>query len=91
LSNLDKLWTPKKLRQVKIRPGTSPESFTWKCPNCVNINEILKTDIGDNKSYSCWNCYFTFTIGTLSDEIRHYIEDIKGEGNYKYQPRIKIK
>jgi phage FluMu protein Com len=91
MTNLSKIWTPRKLRKVKIKPGTSPESFTWKCPRCVNVNEMFKTDIGDNKSYSCWSCLYTFTIGNIPDDIRYYIEDIHGEGDYKYQPRIKIR
>ena len=58
------------MTKIKIQPLLNGEDFLWMCPSCKGPNEMMKSDISENKAYICGNCGYTWTIGRIPDEIR---------------------
>lgn len=76
--------------RVQIRPASSPDEFIWLCASCKNPNMQLKIDVSDNHAFSCHQCGYTWTIGIIPDDIRHFLKDIGKGSDVRHQPTITI-
>ena len=76
------------LPKVKIMPSTVPTEFVWICSRCRNLNTMLKRDLGSNHAYSCWDCHYTWALGVIPDDIRHFMASSTGLGTINQRPRI---
>jgi len=76
------------IRKIEITPMQDGLSLTWKCPSCGILNELLKTQIGNNKLYPCSNdCTYEWVLGILPDDMRHWLQD-DIQDNVNKRPRI---
>ena len=76
-------------RKVIIRPAPNSEEFVWQCPHCQNINLMNKSDISMNHSYSCWSCIYTWSVGYVPDNTRHFLKSVNPE-SVDIRPRIVV-
>ena len=77
-----------KMRKIEITPVPDGESLQWRCPRCRIQNELLKSEIGENKLYPCSNnCGYEFAIGYIPDDMRHWLKE-SGNRNIDKRPRI---
>lgn len=78
-----------KMRKIKITPTQDGLSLTWQCPRCEVMNELLKTQIGENKLFPCSNepCDYKWVLGVLPDDMRHWLKET-GIRNVNVRPRI---
>ena len=76
------------MRKIKITPAQDGLSLYWQCPKCMCRNELLKTQIGENKLYPCSNeCEYEWVLGRLPDDMRYWLKET-GTRNIDQRPRI---
>lgn len=76
------------MRKIKITPMQDGLSLAWQCPKCNVLNELLKSQIGENKLFPCPNgCGYEWVLGLLPDEMRHWLKE-EGNRNIDQRPRI---
>lgn len=78
------------LPKVKIYPSVDPNEFGWVCPRCKIPNLIPKSEVSENHRYHCAgiNCDYTFVIGHIPDDIKHFLKDKHQIKNIDQRPRI---
>ena len=77
-----------KMRKIKITPMQDGLSLTWQCPRCNILNELLKSQIGENRLYPCDNeCGYEWVLGLIPDDMRHWLKET-GTRNVNVRPRI---
>jgi len=74
-------------RKIIIRPTPNSQEFVWQCPHCQNVNYMDKKDVTMNHSYSCWSCHYTWAVGYIPDEVRHFLKSTNSE-SLDIRPRI---
>jgi len=82
----DKLINPFAMPQIKITPIPDGEALLWQC-KCMAQNELAKSDISENKAYICGNCGYTWALGRMPDDMRHWLHAEKVR-NVDQRPRI---
>ena len=77
------------MRKIEITPMQDGQSLTWRCPKCRIMNELLKSQIGENRLYPCDNdsCDYQWVLGILPDDMRHWL-NAENPGNIDQRPRI---
>jgi len=76
------------MRKIKITPMQDGQSLVWQCPKCMVQNELLKSQIGENKLYPCDNdCGYEWVLGHLPDDMRDWLKT-SGTRNIDQRPRI---
>lgn len=77
-----------KMRKIKITPMQDGQSLMWQCPKCNIQNELLKSQIGENKLFPCSNeCGYEWVLGFIPDDMRHWLKEIDNR-NIDVRPRI---
>ena len=77
-----------RLPQIQIMPSlVDPEELLWLC-KCKLPNPILKKDMTNNRAFTCNGCGYTWTIGIVPDDIRHFVTDKPENQNINQRPRI---
>jgi len=76
------------MRKIKITPSQDGISLQWQCPKCMMMNELLKSQIGENKLYPCENqCGYEWVLGKLPDDMRHWLQESRSP-SIDQRPRI---
>ena len=76
------------LPKIKITPIPDGESLLWQCNGCQGQNELLKSEISENKAYMCGNCGKAWVLGIIPDDMRYWLRDDKVE-NIDKRPKIR--
>ena len=73
--------------KIKITPMQDGQSLLWQC-KCKAHNELLKSEISENKAYICGNCGEAWVLGRMPDDMRHWLNSKEQLRDIDVRPRI---